>query len=195
MKVGIIGFGKIGRSILHHLLQRSMAPMVYEDNPIRRVKAYNLGAQIPDLQTMVSRSDVIFSATGAKALGIINLREIKSGSFVFSVTSSDDEFDLSFLRSEYKAEPIAPYVTKYFSFHNYFFLVNNGDAVNFIHKAVVGNFIHLVRAEMIAAVSHLQRSTLSPGLHESPEETRKRIAEIWIDTCVSEKPVFGRFTE
>jgi len=48
--------------------------------------------------------------------------------------------DLKFLNSEYEIEEVASNITKYANFHNHFFLVNKGNAVNFIHKAVLGDF-------------------------------------------------------
>lgn len=62
-----------------------------------------------------------------------------------------------------------------------FFLLNDGNAVNFLHGASVGPFIYLVQAELIAAVRILARGDLGPGIHEIPDSDRRDIASIWLD--------------
>jgi S-adenosylhomocysteine hydrolase/8-oxo-dGTP pyrophosphatase MutT (NUDIX family) len=185
MRVGIIGFGKIGKSILHHLLQRNLVPMVNECNPIRLLEAYNQGASIPHRSAFLSEAEVIFSATGNKALSLEDFRVLRPGCFVFSVTSSDDEMDISSLSQEYDTHIVGAQITQLYGRHNYFYLINGGNAVNFIHKAVLGDFIHLVRAEMLCALEVLSHRNVTAGVHEVPEETRKRIATLWLDSFVS----------
>ncbi len=183
-RVGILGFGKVGRSILHHVMQRNVVPMVYESNPIRRLEAFNLGALIPNRAKFISEAEVIFSATGNKALRLEDFRKLQSGCFVFSVTSSDDEMDLSSLSPEYDIHVLSETVIQLYGRHNYFYLVNGGNAVNFIHKAVLGDFIHLVRAEMLFALEALSYRTATAGIQEVSDATRKRIAAMWLDTFV-----------
>lgn len=178
--IGILGFGKIGRSILYHLLQRNVVPYGFDRDPIRTIQAHNIGAQACSLEVLLRSADVIFSATGNKALNIMQLKRLKPGCIIFSVTSSDDELDLRNVSSEYVSEEVVPFVTRFKASHNHFYLVNNGNAVNFIHGAVLGNIIHLVRAEMIAAASSLVTDKVSPGLSECPQHTREWIARWWL---------------
>ncbi len=63
---------------------------------------------------------------------------------------------------------------------NFFFLANNGNAVNFLHNAIMGNFIHLVRSEMILASSEKTYSS-THKIKEVSGETRTKIAQIWLD--------------
>jgi adenosylhomocysteinase len=112
---------------------------------------------------------------------------------LFSVTSSEDELDLVFLDGEYECEEIAPHITKYSSFTNYFYLVNKGNAVNFIHNAVLGNAIHLVRGEMIHAAWYLLSGKAQPGLAELPsdkvkpdEDERRKVVEKWLRVFVDQ---------
>jgi len=182
----VIGFGKIGKSIAHHLLLRGIKANVLDTNPLRRLEAYNKLCAIPPLGDIFTLSDVIFSATGNHFLGITEFRSLKPGCFVFSVTSSDDEMDLRFLDSEYQSEQVSEHVTKYSGFANHFFLVNKGNAVNFVHKAVLGDFIHLVRGEMLSALDRLISVRHVPGIHEMPEEARKHIASLWLGSIVDD---------
>jgi adenosylhomocysteinase len=164
LKCSILGFGKVGRSIAEHLLLRGVKPNVFDINPVRRVAAYNHLCNVPSREEIFVNSDVIFCATGNTAADIINFRSLKNGCFVFSVTSSDDEFNLAHLEAEYTRQQVAEFVDRYSSAGNYFYLVNNGNAVNFIHKAVLGDFINLVRAEMLVAYKLLVERQFQIGI-------------------------------
>jgi adenosylhomocysteinase len=119
-------------------------------------------------------------------MDVVDFRALKNGCFVFSVTSSDDEFDLTYLESEYGSQEEISHVYKYHNFHNYFYLVNRGNAVNFLHGAVVGDFIHLVKGEMMEAYKILISERCDSGIHEVPNETRERIASVWLSVFASE---------
>ena len=179
LKCGILGYGKIGRSIASHLLQRGVNPAVYEINPLKRVSAFNELNRIPDRDSIIKESDILFSATGNKSLKIEDFRELKNGCYIFSVTSSDDELELEFT-GEYEKQEVRKHIFKYSNENmNYFFLVNDGNAVNFIYNAVMGDFIHLVRAEMILAINGLPG--YAPGkISTVPTDIRENIAESWL---------------
>jgi adenosylhomocysteinase len=182
LRIGILGFGKVGRSILQHTMQRNIVPMVYDSNPINRLDARSQGAHIPARQTFIAEVELIFSATGNRALTIEDFTALKSGCFIFSVTSSDDEMDLSRLSTRYTIRQESRFVIKLTGDRNYFYLINGGNAVNFLHKAVLGDFIHLVRAEMLFAIEALSRGRAEGGIQEVDSSVRTTIASIWLET-------------
>jgi adenosylhomocysteinase len=161
--------------------------MLYDTNPVRVVSAYNLGAAIPSRSSLLEKAEVIFTATGNHSLSILDFRSLKNGCFIFSVTSSDDEVDLTFLYSEYTKEEITSNVVKLSSFHNFFYLVNGGNAVNFLHKAVLGDFIQLVKGEILISLQTLTKDKLPPGVHENDSATRAQIASVWLDKYIGTK--------
>lgn len=112
LKCGILGYGKIGRSIASHLLQRGVKPVVYDTNPLKRVSAFNELNRIPDRDSIIKESDILFSATGNKSLKIEDFRELKNGCYIFSVTSSDDELELEFT-GEYEKQEVRKHIFKY----------------------------------------------------------------------------------
>lgn len=184
-KCGIIGFGKIGFSIGTHLLQKGIKPMVYDLNPIKQLEAFNRMCDIRKKNYIIENSDILFLATGNQSLNIIDFRKIKKGAYIFSVTSSDDEINSKYLESEYKLTKIHSHIYKYENGCNYFYLIRKGNAVNFIHNAVMYNFIHLVRSEMLVAAQLLKNGEIDTEsgkeILETSIEDKKRIAKIWID--------------
>jgi adenosylhomocysteinase len=180
MNCGVLGYGKVGKSIALNLQKTAVKPMVWDTTSSKRVRAINDGSISPDRSVLISTSDVIFCATGNKSLNIFDFRKLKNGCFIVSVTSSDDEFNFDYLDSEYEKEEVAPYILKYTNTANYFYMLNSGNAVNFIHGAVVGDFIFLVQSEILATVKYLLSNNLKPGIHELPVQIKEELAEIWL---------------
>lgn len=66
---------------------------------------------------------------------------------------------------------------------HHFYLLNDGNAVNFVHGAAVGPFIYLVQGEILAALSLLTSGRLAePGLHQVAHRVRESIARAWLRT-------------
>lgn len=153
----VVGYGKVGRSIAHHLRSRGIRPTVVEIDPLRQARAHNELCRLADRDWANRNSDVVFCATGNVATTLADFTALRSGAFVFSVTSSDDEFDLSQLSPTFRPSPVNRHVTLYQGDTNHFYLVNEGNAVNFIHGAVLWEFIQLVRAALYVACARVAR--------------------------------------
>lgn len=184
-KCGIIGFGKIGFSIGMTLLNKGVKPIVYDKNPIKQLEAFNRMCDIRKKEYILKNCDVIFLATGNHSLDITDFRNLQKGSFIFSVTSSDDEIDSKYLESEYAISQIHPHIYKYENGCNYFYLIRKGNAINFVHNAVMDNFIHLVRSEMLVGAKLLCDNIIEKDkknkILEVDIDNKKKIAEIWIN--------------
>ncbi len=77
---------------------------------------------------------------------------------------------------------VGEHITRYLTTGHYFYLLNGGNAVNFLHGASVGPFILLVQAdEILAASAALARGDLDTGLHEISAADRAVIAATWLD--------------
>ena len=180
MECGVLGYGKIGKSISANLQKMNIKPMVYDIIESKRVKSINEGNKSPRKDEILEKSDIIFCATGSKSLDIHDFRKLKNGCFIASVTSADDEFNFDFLESEYEAEKVHKHITKYTNTANYFYMLNSGNAINFLHGAVVGDFIFLVQSEILSGINYLQDNDLKPGIYELPAEYKENLSKIWL---------------
>jgi adenosylhomocysteinase len=178
---GIIGYGKIGKGIAEYLQQRNIRPRVSDINPIRSIQASCDGAIVCDTEELIRKCDVIFCATGAQALDILKLRDLKKGAYIASATSSDDEFDLKFLESEYEKEIIDPYITRYFKKGHMFHLLNDGNAINFLFSAAVDKYINLVQGEIVFSICRLSTNKNYNDINFNTEKDHQRIARAWLD--------------
>jgi 8-oxo-dGTP pyrophosphatase MutT (NUDIX family) len=182
---GIIGYGKIGKGIYQYLQQRGIQPYVCELNPLRAIQASCDGGKVVAIDKLIRECEVVFCATGSQAVDILKLRDLKRGAYLASVTSSDDEFDLRFLDSEYTHENVADNIAKYSKRGHYFYLMNNGDAINFLYSAAVDNYIYLVQGELVFSILKIANRVghydTKLSISTNSEEEQSEIAKYWLN--------------
>lgn len=182
----VFGFGKVGRSAAINLRARGVEVRVIDTNQIRQVQALSLGFQTTDKADALAHSDLIVGATGARCLENQDWFGIKPGAFIFTVTSSDDELDTAVLqdRSSFVPDelPGPTHTTLYSTDETYFYLLNAGNAVNFLHNAVVGDFIYLVQGEIVRGARLLADRTgvITDRILEVDNTSRRDIASAWL---------------
>lgn len=179
-KIGVIGIGKIGGGILSALRVKTTQIYVYDINPINLVIAHSKGNQIETKIDIIKNSDIIFCATGNLSLRSDDFSQVKNGAFIASVTSSDDELDTSWLEENYKKVEITEYITKYEKNGHVLFLLNKGNAVNFIHGAVVDDAILLVQKEMIDSIYKFSKTNFKNKIYEGFSDIKYNVSDRWL---------------
>lgn len=178
----VIGYGKLGRSIAAMLHAKHIPVRVFDLDPVRRAQALSQGYRtVPTLADALSGSGLVVCATGNMALREEDFGRITNGAYIASVTSSDDELELAALDGLYERTQVEQHVTRYARTGHYFYILANGNAVNFLHGASVGAFIFLVQAEIIAALGLLTTSEHDTGIQEVPVSIRQSIATQWLN--------------
>ncbi|GAA3368456.1 adenosylhomocysteinase [Streptomyces sannanensis] len=178
----VIGFGKIGRAIAQALRAQDLRVTVYDTDPVKRVQAHSHGFRTSSTTTEAVRdAELVLCATGNLALRQDDFAAMRNGAYLASVTSSEDELELGSLHGLYQRTPVGEHLTRYEITGHYFYVLAGGGAVNFVHGAAVGTYIHLVQAEILAATAALSHSRFQPGLHDMPPPDRQTIARIWLD--------------
>ncbi|MFE7300601.1 adenosylhomocysteinase [Streptomyces sp. NPDC057579] len=178
----VIGFGKVGRSVAQTLRAHDLRVVVYDNDPVKRVQAYAQGFRTTATCTeAILKAGLVLCATGNLALRQGDFEALRNGAYVASVTSSEDELELDALNDLYRRNPAGEQLTRYDMTGHYFYVLADGNAVNFLHGAAVGTYIHLVQAEILAATSTLTQGPHDPGLHEMPSRDRQAIATAWLD--------------
>ncbi len=180
LESGVIGFGKIGSSVAYHLSKKQSAVSVFDKNNVLLTHAVSRGFGIRTKKHILSKSDIVCLATGNRSLVSDDFQYVKNGAFLFSVTSSDDEFDKGWLKNNYKKTIIIPYIAKYQRGSQYFYLLNDGEAINFVHGTTVGEYILLVHAELLVSAYALLATKAKKGF-KFDNNFRDKIAQIWLD--------------
>lgn len=176
----VFGYGKIGRSIAKALHHKNINTKIVEIDPVRAIEARSRGFELIDKEAALQGSDVIFCATGNQSLNHHDFGRVRNGAFIFSVTSSDDELDLSRVDANFDVAQVTNHISRYERLGQYFHLANSGNAINFIHNAEVGPYIYLVQGEIIAAIDFLCQQSHKAELTEISVAARRRLAQQWL---------------
>ncbi|WP_413753046.1 adenosylhomocysteinase [Streptomyces sp. R-74717] len=177
----VIGFGKLGSSIARLLQAKGVQVTVFDIDPVRRTQALSQGFAVArDREYALTGAGLVLCATGSVSLRGEDFGHLRNGAYVATVTSSEDELELEALPDVYTRTVVGDHVTRYQTTGHYFYLANDGNAVNFLHGASVGPFIFLVQAEILAAIRLLTHGDLTPSLHEVPAPDRAAIAATWL---------------
>lgn len=176
----IVGYGKIGSAAAKVASEKTRGSvLICEIDPVRRLKASSHSFPVVELEKGLTQADVIICCTGKKCLTSEHLSMIKNNAYIASCTSRDGEFDETFLSSlnkisvyeeNKKAEspsegeqpggsqekkPLISTISRYTIAGKTINLLNDGNSVNFVEKAVHGYFIHGVLASLAAAAIKL----------------------------------------
>jgi adenosylhomocysteinase len=177
----VIGFGKIGSSVARLLHAKHVQVSVYDIDAVRMAQALAQGFRtVGSTAEALTGAGLVICATGNGALCGDDFARVCNGAYIASVTSADDELELASLNELYERSSAGNHVTRYATTGHYFYVLNEGNAVNFLHGASVGSFIYLVQAEILAATATLVDTHLQPGIHECDDDTRKFIAATWL---------------
>jgi adenosylhomocysteinase len=178
----VIGYGKLGRSIAATLREKHVETLVYDQDRVKLIEALSHGFHVSEvLQRALNSAGLVFCATGNMALRHHDFRYVLSGAYVATATSSDDELETRWLEEHYARRRVADFISEYYHDGHRLYLLNHGQAVNFLHGAVVGPFIYLIQAEILTSIILLaQGQTYRAGLQENARDIRGRIADLWI---------------
>jgi adenosylhomocysteinase len=149
--VGVIGFGKIGRSIAHHLRDKNVRRLLVHDRePCISMQAASLDYNITSREGILSGCDLIFCATGNHSLSQEDVELMACDDVhVSSCTSADDEFSLVELEPYFKIDEKDGVKNKIYekSDGRRVTFLAEGNAVNFALKSnVLGHYIRGVQA-------------------------------------------------
>jgi adenosylhomocysteinase len=176
----VMGFGKVGAAAAQALRAKSARVTVYDINAERLTYAMAQGYHVANRREQaLHHADLIVCATGNQSLAGEDYLNLKNGVYVASATSSEDELDLTTVRELYTKSPVAEKVARYSTTGHYFYLLNEGNAPNFLHIGGIGSYIHLVQAEILAALSEMSYLE-EPGMREVSAIHRQLIAGTWL---------------
>lgn len=194
----VIGFGRVGSAVAASLRGRGIPTIVNDVNAVKKAEAAAQGYQVyPNVHEAVARSSLIVSATSAAALDPRVLASIRSGAAVATVTSRDTEFsnEGKDLNDNYDASAVGPNSGGHSSIirydekgsSRYFWLLNDGNAPNFLHGAILGPALQLIEGEKLIAVHSIlqgaKTNRLNPQsvLSQVYDADRELVASTWND--------------
>jgi adenosylhomocysteinase len=183
LTVGVLGYGRVGRSLAYSLAGRSARVWVHDQDPRKRASAVAEGFASPNRQLLIQRADVIVGATGNTSLTATDFPLLKDNVVLASASSKRIEFATGELfGAAVHVDDLGQNVDRItLADGRAVFLLSRGEPANFAHGAVVGPVLSLVHAEIIAALWTLYRRRDRPGLHRVDDETQDRLCARWVE--------------
>lgn len=93
-KVGIVGYGTIGRNIAEEAKSKGAIVSVSENNPVKLLSARSSGYDTVSILDLVQESDLIIGATRRRSIGRAEILSLKNNAILSSVSSKRAEIDV-----------------------------------------------------------------------------------------------------
>jgi len=183
-RVGVLGYGKIGRSIANAVRRKVPRVAVFDPNAIQSIQARAHGFEIQARKKLLQKSDIIFCASGNKSICAHDIKLLRAGSVLVSCTSKDDEFGFEVQDTpsdgDTENEKIRSKIIR--SDSNEILLLGGGNAINFIYGNNVGPYIFLVMAEMISCLSSVISNSAwcDDRISRLPTSELQQIGDVWL---------------
>lgn len=181
----VVGYGMIGKNVARSLRDHDVMVSVYDKNDHRNINAFSIGYRIHKKIELIKSADIIFSATGERAISLSDLEMAKNDVILVSAGSKDIEFDVGALVDlSVKRKAVSSNIKKYvLPSHKNIYLFRDGTAVNFIIDSVPSEVIDLVFAEILICTMLLLKvhERYDSGvIHRTPETYLNNVAKDWL---------------
>lgn len=164
-RVLVIGYGLVGQGVAAAARAYGGQVMVAERCPARRLQAAYDGWHVVDIEEVISATDVIATATGAKkVLSSHLLDRAKDGVFILNVGHVAEEIDCDYLK-QYPSQEVMPFINAYRLNDKTLYLMANGSMLNL--TAGFGdslNAFDVTLAVMASGIRHI----VTEGQHAPP---------------------------
>lgn len=183
-KVGIVGYGMIGRRVAAAARANGTHTVVFDKNPIKLLEARSFRHNVClSLEELLSTCDIVISSTGTQAINISDMQDARNGIIFASAGSKANELDMTGIRNRAKqTRHVSKMITEFVmpsgkTVH----ILRNGAAVNFLIGSCPDETMDLVFAEMAEGCKRLVETNLDlHTIHEVNEVVRQRIATQWL---------------
>lgn len=184
-RVGIVGYGMIGRRVATAARANGAHTIVFDKNPLKLLEARSFRHNIClTLESLLNTSDIVISATGSQAINIADIQDAHDGIILASAGSKANELDMAGIRSRAKQiQHTSKMITEYVMHSGKtVHVLRNGAAVNFLIGSCPDETMDLVFAEMAEGCKRLVENNLDHHvIHEVSEAVRQQIATEWLN--------------
>ncbi len=185
--IGVIGYGRMGSIVAKSIANSGFRHLyVNEVNPLASTRLE--GLPYADKDDLLSNCNIVFCATGNRALDPAHYALLKDGTVLFTATSPDDELDLEKLIAHNVIKPkryhgdIYEYTVT--ATGNRIYLPFNGESANIVYPSgVTDPAIYLPQAAQLAATVKLaqHQDQYSPGVTDLEPRYENMVAKIGRD--------------
>lgn len=168
-RVGVIGYGPVGRGVAAYARAAGAAVEVLETNPIRRLYAHYDGYPVPGKEDMLRRVGIVVTASGRTGvLGVADLAQAREGIVLVNVGHGNDEIDVAgIVAASSGVDQVADKVVRYkLERGPTVALLAGGHPLNIVMNSGSPEPVLLHFALLGLTLEWLTRHPVAPGMHE-----------------------------
>jgi adenosylhomocysteinase len=188
-RVGVIGYGPVGRGVAAYARAAGAAVEVVETDPVRRLVAHYDGFPIPRLDDCLRRAGVVVTCTGRPGvLGLNQLGDARDGLVLINAGHGGDEIDVESIK---KAAIAVDHVTDHVVSYRLeggpkLLVLADGHPLNIVTNAGSPEPVLLHFAVLGLTLEWLTRGgDHPPGLLQVPEQIESLAAELALTALAS----------
>jgi adenosylhomocysteinase len=180
-RVGVIGYGPVGRGVAAYARANGASVEVVEPNPIRRLKAHYDAYPTPELSDCLKRVGIAVTCTGKQ--GVINIdliRQARNGLVLVNAGHGNDEIDIVGVKAASSAvDQVADHVVRYtIEDGPTVVLLADGNPLNIVTNSGSPEPVLLHFALLGLTLEWLAKRKLKPGEISVPPELEDEAAEL-----------------
>ncbi|MBE6451841.1 MAG: hypothetical protein E7016_07795 [Alphaproteobacteria bacterium] len=187
-KIGVIGFGEVGRGCAFYLKEcLKLDVQIFDSNNNVKQLIEASGFKYSSKTNILESSDILICATGNKSLSDNDFPDIKKGCYIASCTSSEDEFNFSSIR----LNQLPDNNNKIYPVQQVNFL-NKGNAINFVYpnlcNEMLSPYIYLTFSSLLKCVSKLEKENniSSTKINTLTKQEEKELITDFLSTIKAE---------
>ncbi len=166
-RVGVIGYGPVGRGVAAYARANGASVEVVENHPIRRLYAHYDGYPVPQIDDMLQRVGIVVTACGRRGvLPVSALSGARQGIVLVNAGHGDDEIDVAGIKAASAGvDHVGDKVVRYrLEGGPTVVLLGGGHPLNIVMNSGSPEPVLLHFALLGLTLEWLTRTTLSPGL-------------------------------
>lgn len=166
-KVGVIGFGTIGRSVARYLRDSRAIVKVSEIDTRKAIIAQLEGFEHKDSVSVVKECDIVIGTTGRTSLGTNEILAAKNNSVFVSASSKQIEINMDMVEQLSTSKETLSIGTEYELINgNKLLVLANGFPINFYcSESVPDKLIDFILSEILECAAKVATEQFSPGIH------------------------------
>jgi adenosylhomocysteinase len=181
-RVGVVGYGPVGRGVAAYARAAGAAVEVVESDPVRRLVAHYDGFPIPTLSDCITRAGIVVTCTGGRSvLSLADLAGAPDGMVLINAGHGGDEIDIPAIkRAAIAVDHVADHVVSYkLQSGRTLLVLTDGHPLNIVMNAGSPEPVLLHFALLGLTLEWLTRATdLPPGLITVPPDLENVAAEL-----------------
>jgi adenosylhomocysteinase len=177
--VTVMGYGGIGKSVAKNLKGRDAIVHVWDIDPIKRLQARIDGFITGEKKSLIGQSSIIVGVSGQQSLTKEDFKDLKFGALLCSGSSKRVEFDTNFLHKNAEVEKIDNKNSKVVLGNNTFYLLNDGQPINFNDGSVLDNILDLIFTELYMCLWSISMDRVSVGIKSLDYSIHSEICLVW----------------